>query len=200
VDAVSIVNAALDKLGTDPIVSLSDDVKQARNASRMYGRVRDLELTLHTWRFSVARTTLAALNDAPAFGYARAFQLPTDFLRLLWCGDYAPGIDLSEIRTGMDSPDWTIEGRQILSNHPSPLKLVYVRRVTNETEFSPEFTECFVSRLAVELSASLTDSNPRVERAQADYQLGLRAARRANAIQLPPQPLADDSWLIARGL
>ncbi len=199
-DAVGIVNAALDKLGVEPIGALTDDVKQARAANRVFDRLRDLELTLHTWRFSVARTTLPALSTAPAFGYARAFQVPADFLRLLWCGDYAPGVDLTEVRSSMDSQDWTIEGRNILTNYAAPLKVVYVRKVTTVGEFSPEFAECLAGRIAVELSGPLTDSNPRREQAMADYQMALRMAKRANAIQLPPQPLADDSWLLARGL
>lgn len=199
-DAVSIVNAALDKLGVEPVASLTDPVKQARNANRMYARIRDLELTLHTWRFSVARASLAASATAPVHGYARAFPVPSDFLRLLVAGDMAPGVDLTEIRTSFDSADYTVEGRSILTNYASPLKIVYVRRVTSEAEWSPEFVECFASKLAIELAPSLTDSNPRTEKAMADYQMALRAARKANAIQLPPQPLPDDSWLIARGV
>lgn len=199
-DAVAIVNRGLDKIGVEPIVALTDSTKQGRWANRNYAALRDLELTLHTWRFSVARTTLAAEATAPAFGYARQFPLPADFLRLISAGDIAPGIDLTEVRQSLDGQDYSIEGTKILTSLSAPLQIRYVRKVTNTEEFPPYFAEVLACRIAVEAAPSLTDSNPRTEKAMVDYDMAVRTARRANAIQQPPMPLADDSWVVARGV
>lgn len=198
-DAVAIVNRGFDKLGVESITGFSDQSKQGRWANRNYEALRDLELSLRTWRFSVARVSLAALATAPAFGYARQFQLPADFLRLISAGDTAPGVDLSEIRTALDAADYEIEGGLLVTNLGAPLKVRYVRKVTDTSTFPPYFVEALAARIAVEAGPSLTDSNSRTEKAMADYQLAVRTAVRANAVQQPPQPLADDSWLVARG-
>lgn len=199
-DAVAIVNRGFDKIGVEPIVAFTDTTKQGRWANRNYDALRDLELTLNTWRFAVARTSLAALAAAPAFGYARQFQLPADFLRLISAGDIAPGVDLTEVRQSLDGQDYSIEGGVIVTSLSSPLKIRYVRKVTDTGQFPPYFAEVLACRVAVEAAPSLTDSNPRTEKAMADYELAIRAARRANAIQQPPMPLADDSWIVARGV
>lgn len=197
-DNVSIANAGLDKLGVKAIVSFSDDTKQARLCNREFDRLRDLELTLNTWRFSCARASLPALAEAPAFGYDRQFQLPDDFLRLISAGDYAPGWERYEFEERIDAQEYTIEGRQILTDYAAPLKIRYVKRVTDPTEFDSGFIEVLACRIAMELGPSLTDSNPRIEKAMQDYQLALRAAKRANFVQLPPHQIPDDSWLRSR--
>lgn len=197
-DNVSVANAAFDKLGVKAITALTDDSKQAIAVNRAFARLRDLELTLNTWRFSVARASLAALADAPAFGFTRQFQLPADFLRLISAGDYAPGLDTSYLRGGLDAEDYTIEGRNILTNLAAPLKVRYVRRVESAAEWDPGFAEVLACRIAMELGPGLTESNTRVEKAMKDYQIALVAARRANALQLPAQVVADDTWLTVR--
>lgn len=195
---VSLANSALSKIGGGKIMALTDNTPQGILVNARFAAVRDAELTRNVWRFSVRRTSLAALSTAPSFGYLYQYQLPTDCLRLIVAGQEAPGLDTQEFRSDVDNLDYTIEGRNILTNLASPLYIRYVTQVTDPTLFDNSFAEAFASRLAYELATALSDSSSRKEAAWTDYQFALRDARRVNALQQPPQHLADDSWLASR--
>lgn len=194
---VQIANAALIKLGAGRITAFTDDHEHARIMGERYPLVRDAELTRHVWRFAVGRDELAALADAPAFGYAYQYQVPTDFLRLISAGDYAPGLDMAEIRGGLDMEDYTIEGRLILTDYPAPLSIRYVRKVTDVSQFDPAFCEALASRLAYETALKIADSTSTKEQAGADYKAAIREAIRANVLQLPAQRIPDNSWIVS---
>ena len=82
-DPVTLCNAALARLGEARIVDLLDDNVAARACHAMLPIARAEVLRSHRWNFATARATLAALGEAPAFGYARAYGLPADNLRVL---------------------------------------------------------------------------------------------------------------------
>ena len=84
----SIVNRALIKLGAQRITSIDDDDKQARIAKELWDTTRDLELSSHPWTFAKSRAELPALAGTPSFGWGFAYQLPTDFLRMVEVGEY----------------------------------------------------------------------------------------------------------------
>ena len=78
-----ICNRALQKLGAQRIADLDEGTKNARECKACYSILRDAELRAHPWNFAITREQLAADAMAPAFGRARAFPLPSGFLRLL---------------------------------------------------------------------------------------------------------------------
>lgn len=195
---VGIANSALSKIGAGAIIALTDDTPAGRAVLARYAAVRDAELTRHVWRFSIKRTSLAALSSTPVFGYTYEYQLPDDCLRVLVAGQSSPGLDTSEYRDGTDTLDYTIEGRKILTEYGAPLYLRYVYRAEDPTQFDNAFAETFAARLAYELVTALSDSTSRKEMAWADYQSALRDAVRSNALQQPAQSLPDDSWIAVR--
>jgi hypothetical protein len=195
---VAIANLALTKLGEARIISFSDDTKAARAVAAVYDLLRDAELRRRKWRFTIKRTQLPALAVSPEFGYAYAYQIPADCLSILSVGDVAPGVDLSDYRTGLDMELYSIEGRAILTDLPAPLKLRYKARVTDATQFDAAFVQAFASRLAYELAEDLTQSAAKKQAAGEDYKLAVREAVAANAIEVAPTPIPDDSWLLSR--
>jgi hypothetical protein len=54
------------------------------------------------------------------------------------------------------------------------------------------------SRLAYELAEDLTQSASKRDQAGADYKAALREAVSANAIEVAPEVLPDNSWLLSR--
>jgi hypothetical protein len=60
------------------------------------------------------------------------------------------------------------------------------------------FAEVFACRLAVEVCERLTQSNTKRQIAWDEYQQAMRAAVRSDAIENPPEPLPDDSWILSR--
>lgn len=183
VSTVDICNRALQKLGHTKITSLDDDVKAARESQRAYALVRDAVFRDHPWNSLLARASLAALSEAPAWGFARQYQLPVDCLRVLEA----------------DTPcDWRVEGRRILCNAAAPLNILYVRQEDDPQQYDLLLVEALAARLAGELAEALTQSNTKKEMAEREYLEVLGRARRADAQEGAAQRLFRSSWLEAR--
>lgn len=194
---VDIANRALTKLGASRITSFGDDNKQSRAISSMFDIVRDAELRAHIWSFSKKRSSLAALSTTPDWGFAYEYQLPSDCLRILMVNEFYPGPSLEDYRN-QPVADYSIEGNKILANFPAPLKIMYIRRVIDTTEWDSLFVEAFACRLAMEMAEDLTQSNTKRELAQAEYMAAMRSAIRASAVEQPPQAMPDNEWLLSR--
>lgn len=194
---VSICNGALTILGDELIIALTDDTNRARVLQSMYERVRDAEFARHRWRFTFRRATLAALGTAPDFDFARQFQLPSDYIRLINGGDILKVPDLNDYRTG-GNEDWSIEGQMILSNLSAPLRIRYIARVTDTSQYAPDFCEALSARLAFEAAERLTQSDSKKQLAWQHYKNALRDALRARAMEISPQSQSEGSWVTAR--
>jgi hypothetical protein len=194
---VDIANRALTKLGAARIISFGDDNKQARAVTSMFDIVRDAELRSHIWSFSVRRTSLPALTTTPAWGFKYEYEIPSDCLRILMVNDTYGGPDMSDYR---DKPvaDYSLEGNKILTDFDAPLKLRYISRVEDTTEWDSMFVEALACRLAMEMCEDLTQSNTKRELAQSEYTAMLRSAIRASAVEQPAQAMPDNSWMMSR--
>jgi len=188
-DEVSICNLALQSLGAKSITALSEDSVAGRACNRIYAHARDTELRAHPWSFARARVSVAASSTDPAFGYAKQYQMPSDCLRILPTNGYGG-------TTNQD--DFQIEGRKILTNASSPIKLVYIRQVTDPNDFDQLFVELLVARIAMEIAEKVTQSNQKKEDAMKLYTNALKEARRVNAFERPPLEEPVDSWVNAR--
>lgn len=194
---VAIANLALTKLGELRIFDLTEDTKPAREVNAVYAMLRNKLQRRYAWRFCVKRTSLAASTTAPAFGYTYQYPLPADCLRVLQVGQYYPAPDLSNL-VGGSTAEYSIEARQILSNDSGPLAVRYLARIEDPTQFDAAFDEALASWVAYNVAEALTQSSSKREQALQDFQLAIRDAVLANAIENPPQTLADDTWVAAR--
>lgn len=194
---VEIANVALTLLGTDRIMSLSDNVKAAREIDAVYTIARDGMLGAYNWSFAKTRAKLPELATAPAFEYLHQYAMPEDCLRLMFVGDYYAGLDLTDYR-GASTKLFEIEQRNILTDIGAPLNIKYVKRIEDPELFPPAFVNCFAAELAYMVAEAITESNTKKEFAAAQRRHYVNLAIRANAIELPPEKLPDDEWLIAR--
>lgn len=194
---IDIANRALTKLGSARILSLTDDTKAGRVMNSMFAQVRDAELRRNYWNFALKRASLVALSDAPEWGYAYQYPLPTDFLTLVQVGE-------TYIRPNTkDKGNWHIEstdtgGRVIVTDLAAPLRIRYVKRVENSGFFDPLFVEVLAARLAFEACETLTQSGPKKQMASEEYKGALSEAARCNAIENPPDEFPRGSWLDSR--
>lgn len=189
---VSIVNLALTLLGQDRVISVSDDVESARVMRSLWDGTRDMVMAAHPWKFAIKRTALPALAAAPAFGWSLEYALPEECLRLVQVGD-----------------DWTfyestaawfaLEGGSILTDQPAPLRVRYVRRITNTGLWPPLFCRVVSLQLALDACEKLTNSTAKLERLGVGYTSAVREAKRQNAIERPPLRADRSDWLAARG-
>jgi len=214
---VDIANLALTKLGQPPITSFDDNTVAARAINRTYFMLRD-KLQRRRWNFNRAYTNLSALVDGPPFEYQYAYQLPSDYLRLELAAQAQPtgqppegeisfgpplstvgmpGVNLSDYNNGR-SQDYRIVGRQIWSNIPSPLSIIYGRKEDDPNMFDAFFVESLAAYLAWQLCEQLTNSNQKKAELRDEFRDSVWEALNGKAIELPPETIPDDTWLLSR--
>jgi hypothetical protein len=194
---VQIANLALQILGEDRITALTDDFKRAEAMNLAFASVRDSELNKRRWRFSILRMSLPALVSTPDSDYGYEYQLPGDFIRLVEGGDIRSTADLTDYRNGAKL-DYSIEGRKILTDLGAPLAIRYIARITDTTQFTPAFDMAFAAALAEQTCERITGSMEKTKLAIVQYRKAIRDAALAQALELPPAPQADDTWIMAR--
>jgi hypothetical protein len=194
---VAIANLALTKLGDLRILNLTDNTKPARETNAVFDMTRDYLQRRFSWRFCIKRANLAADTTVPLWDWAYQYPIPTDCMRILQVGQWYPTPDLSDlISTG--GQEYVVEGKYILSNQAGPLKLRYLSRVTDPVQFDAAFDMAFSAYLAYILAEPLTASAEQKQMAYNDYRNAIKDAVIANAIENPPESLADQTWILAR--
>jgi hypothetical protein len=195
--SIEVVNRALTLIGVERIVSIDDDSKAARACKSQYDMTRLSELRANRWAFAMRRAQLGALAAAPLFGFNLAYPLPTDCVRVDFVGEFYAGVSLTDYRN-TDESLFAVEGREILTDLPAPLDLRYVADVENVQEFDPLFVDALAHRLAIDVCEDLTQSSGKKDGVARAYGMIIQRATRVNAIERPPEPLADDSWVMSR--
>lgn len=173
-DVTTICNLALNKLGASGIMSLDDASASAGTCKLFYEPTRDEVLRSHRWNFAIKRTELSQLSDAPLFGWAFQYELPTDCLRVLQLNGYEQ----------WERPDmWETEGGMLLTDEDTT-HLKYIARVTDTNLFDPLFVDALSSRLAAKIAVKITGSDSKAEALTRDYEVltGTKAVR-ANAVE-----------------
>ena len=181
-----ICNRALTKIGPKRIADLTEESEPARVCADVFTTLAQAEI-------------LAATTTAPAFGYATAYNLPADCLRLVMIDSAWIFATLREVDTD-PLAGYAIEGRQLLTNHTGALNVRYIQDLSGDTSsWDASFVEAFACRMAVEIAPSLTKiSEEKLRGLKQMYGAAVKDAQRANAIELPPSVTPDGSWVAAR--
>ncbi len=148
---IALCSRALIRIGAAPITSFDDGTAQSEIAGALFAPVRDGLLSAYAWSFASGQTELAELAEAPLADYARAYQLPTDYLRALSAGTGTRGRGLN----------YRIS-RGALHTNASAVILTYVFRA-DESEFPPYFDQALIARLAAEFTIPITENTSRAE-------------------------------------
>lgn len=180
---IDIINRALIKIGDQRITSRTDNNNRARIMDGLYEDIRDEMLRECPWNFATERDTLAADPTAPVYGWATAFAVPADLLYMV----------STENKTA-----YRLEGNQILSNQENSLKITYVKRVIDPTEFDTGFTEAFAAKLAYEGAPNIAADSRLEEKLFRDYNLALIRAKKTDGQEDDPRKWPTDDWELAR--
>lgn len=181
----SIANAALTLLGERRVNSLDDASKTAKLLKDRFDDVRDDLLRAHSWNFATKRASLAVSATTPAFGYDNAYDLPSDYLRLISVSNTA-------------LLPYEVEGRQILTDLEAPLEIVYTRRVEDPVQMDPMFRQALAAALAVELAESITGTSTKVRELQILLRERTRMARVPDGQEPWPSEIEASEWLDSR--
>lgn len=192
--AVDICNLALDLLNQGPVsdISTSPQTDTEVICARWYDSCRRSVLRKHPWNFAITRAELAANATAPSFGYANAYDLPSDFLRLLTIGDdYVE--DLKQ--------KYQLEDNQILYGDDTSTTALPIRYIYDHvavSQFDPLFIDCLSFELAIKMSRKITGDG---EAAKELKELLKSIAPEAYAIdgqERPPQRIQRSKWIARR--
>tara|TARA_B100000242_G_scaffold294074_1_gene274581 strand:+ start:12859 stop:13452 length:594 start_codon:yes stop_codon:yes gene_type:complete len=171
--AVDICNSALNMIGASNIISLDEDSKAGRICKQRYTNVRDAVFRSHVWNCLVNRVQLTADVSAPTFEFQYQYTLPTD----PYC--------LRVIKLEFLDTVYRIEGRKLLTNE-SQLKLIYVGRDENVSNYDQLLSESIAAGMASDLAYPLVGSNTLAQQMFDMYQRKLSEARFVDATEGTP--------------
>lgn len=184
---VAICNIGLINLGEDTISSLDDQTKRAKLCKQRYADIRDAVLRAHPWNCAIERVSIPAEAAGPTWGYANKFQLPVDPLCLR----------VLDIENAADMP-WKIEGKFIVTDIGSPVRIRYIKRVEDSTEYDALLVQAIGARIAADLAMPLTQSQDLMKSMWSLYVEKLREARGIDGQEGTPDQFEDDTWIGAR--
>ena len=141
----SVANEALIMIGKTTLSDIDSDTStEAKVALLAFDPTRQDLLRMHPWNFAIKRIALAASATDPVFRYDKAYNLPSDCVRVL---------------AVEDSQDWKVEvnnGVQaIVCDQSSPINLLYVADITDDTKWDASFHKLFVYKLAADMVFAL---------------------------------------------
>lgn len=186
---IEICNLALDMVGAEPIVLITDDNVRAQALNRNYTLALREVLRARDWGFAVARVSLDA-TTAPAFGWDFAFTLPADFITIT---------QLNGILYEGEPGDWfALEGGLLLTNSEFA-DIVYISSTFAEATFDALFVPAFATLLASRIATPLRqDGGTAMMNLLALYRdaLARAAVKNANERKLPYTSPASDSTFV----
>jgi hypothetical protein len=171
----AIANFAASTLDEQHITNFDGSSSLARFMAAHYSYARDELIRAHPWNFAKARALVAADAQAPAYGYLYRYRTPDDCLRVLPLRQdgYHEG----------GTPTFEYESGFILCDIAGPLKLPYLRRVTNPAEFDVLFARALGDRLAVLAAQRITGKSSYLEKAVALFNDTMALAVHVNSLE-----------------
>jgi len=181
---IHIFNLALDYIGEEALTDAAQASPLAERVRRAWPMVRDEVLRSHVWKCACGRTVLGRTGSVPAFGFAYAFALPPDFLRL--------------VSTCPEGARCRVEGLHLLADEPQ-MSIAYVRRLEDPAFYDPALVQCMALKLAATLAFASSASTALVQGLEERYALKLRDARHLDAMDAEdPNQWGRLDWAAAK--
>lgn len=188
---IDVWNMALDMLHEAPVSAPTEDTAVRLWFTRNFAQVRDSELRKFPWNFALARATIPASVDAPAWRWTYKYELPGDCLRMMPLRENGAlnGMLLA----------YEMEGNAILTNQAAPLKLRYIKRIETVGLWDALFVDVVSAKLASKMAHWLTGKASFAQQADQAYQQTLREARSIDAIEQYQEDLDQNDVIRVRG-
>jgi len=144
---VDICNSALIHLGAGFITSLNDNSDEARACKQFYGNARDAALIQADWDFATYQSDLSKLTSPPLFGWGFEYILPT----FPYC------LKPLFIENPEEDTAWRVHQRKLVTDRDG-VKLEFIGRNTDVSQYSPLFEEYLAFFLAGKMGYTITGS------------------------------------------
>ena len=171
---VDLINGALRKIAGSPVVSPNEETPEAYHAGAAFDAVRDTVLSDYPFAFAMKLGRLAQVAEAPAFGFAKAFQLPVDLLYLL---------DVRGSGSMTEKPvAHSIVGNEVHTDE-AECCVRYITRHDNTAFWPPHFCRAFETLLAAELAPIFGAGTTAGAKLREEYSMLLEEAAAQDARQ-----------------
>lgn len=172
-DKLKIVNIALLALGQPVTTSLLDLRNSVTVILAHYDQARDVIQSSYRWTFCTDRKIIQKDSEnIPAFGWGSFYPFPSDLLRLI-------SIENNDY-------NYELENNGILCDNTNDMNIKYIKRVEDESKFSPAFVDAFALELAIRANENTTQNNSLFKILTARQLNAITLAKKIDAIQRPP--------------
>lgn len=190
---VEIINQALRHLGAQEIQDVGENRPEATRAARAWPSAVDCLLRKHPWNFAQEWRKLAASSSVPIIGYACAYTLPVECLRLI---DVRADGNLSAQQARHE-----LVGRTIYTD-ASPCYARMVVAQSSPATWPPDFCRALSYLLAADLAPSIVrDEGTKIKLYTDLFAMALDDAMLADATESAPVEAEEDgpgSYIAAR--
>jgi hypothetical protein len=180
---------ALTLIGADRIISIDDDVTNAKILKAIYDQALASVLAEHPWNFALKRALLAQLAAAPAHGWTYQYQLPADYIRKVTVYNGVSEDDKIE------NDYYQIEGGVLLTDETTVyMKYIYLN--TDSTKYSTKFDEALAAKLAAMIAFPIANDKNLAKLLADNYAGVLHIAQGADAQENPDTYLAGQDYFL----
>ena len=187
-DAITISNLALVKIGSQVIISFNDGTTPARLCNLLYPVTVNEVLRLNNWSWAKGVTTLTQTATQPTLDWLYSYALPTDFSRI---------IEVNSFDNSTPHASFEIIGNLLYSDDAA-VSISYIKTITDPNLFDDLCVEVISTRLAQKLAKPLGGSESLEQRLGQEFQRMLDEARRIDSTSSYPRrkPQYLDSDLV----
>lgn len=188
---VEICSLALEYLSDIAITSIDDPTTTPEHImARWYDMTRRSLLRQHPWNFAIKRTNIARDAIAPAFQYADAYTLPSDFVRHIEILSYDGVTTIT---------DFEIEdGKLLCDNNGGALYIRYVYDAVQVGKFDSLFVDTLALELAMRVCRKVTGSNDLIAGLKEILKDIKADAQGVDGQERPPRRIERSKWKAAR--
>ena len=190
-----IMNSALVLLGQRPATSTTEQTNASQFANDRYDTVRDFVLTGGNWNCATTRASLSALSTAPAFGFAKQFALPADFLRFIRFEEDARENISYRIEAVSDGSGGAT---RVLLTDSTDAKIIYIFRLTEVAKMDELLKYTISTRLAYEISLAVKGDIQQTSFFKSISEEAMSLAHSVDADQASVEVMTGSLWLDSR--
>jgi hypothetical protein len=187
-DAITISNLALVKIGSQVIISFNDGTTASRLCSLLYPVTVKEVVHLNDWSWAKATASLTATATAPALDWMYSYALPTDFSRIL---------EVNSFGSSAPHSPYEVMGDYLYSDEAA-VNISYIKDITDPNAFDSLSVSCIATRLAQQLARPLGGSDAMEQRFAGEFRQILGEAMRIDSTNSYPRrkPAYIDSDLV----
>jgi len=193
-DDLAITNMALGLIHESPILSMDSEGKAARAARTHYPILRNSMLRTYRWNMGIKRVRLAAsTDDLPDDGvWSYKYVLPNDCMSVI--GVVAPTDVADRVNYTGGDVRYKVESYHLFTEI-DPCDITYNGI---PAEYEDAFKVALASRLAMDLAPAIANSAGKYQIARRQYDMAIKDAKRANAMETTPEVVMAPEWIDSR--